>query len=296
MRSGEVATRVGVTVKALRYYESLGLVVPRRLPNGYRDYDELDVRLLREVRELTQLGIPVERTRAVLDCLTAGRDTVADCPAAITTYRQVIAELTSRLDVLEARRAVLLERLAQHADQPGNDPRDREPAVAELQEAAGQGQRQHRSVDWRAHGVQVVPPDRRDPHTAQTPGMHREAAVGSRTGATALWAGTVTIEPDARTGAHHHGDLESVIYVVSGRARMRWGDRLEFTAEAGPGSFVFVPPYVPHQEMNASGDEPLHCVLARSGQQPVVVALDIDGVADPEDVPWRDSLHLSDGA
>ena len=62
----------------------------------------------------------------------------------------------------------------------------------------------------------------------------------------------MTIHPNAKTGAHHHGELESVIYVVKGRARMRWGDHLEFTAEAGPGDFIYVPPYVPHQEINAS--------------------------------------------
>jgi uncharacterized RmlC-like cupin family protein len=82
-----------------------------------------------------------------------------------------------------------------------------------------------------------------------------------------------------------------VIYVLSGRARMRWGERLEFTAEAGPGSFIFVPPYVPHQEINASGDEPLRCVLARSGQEPVVVNLDLETVESPEQVAWVDPGH-----
>jgi uncharacterized RmlC-like cupin family protein len=99
--------------------------------------------------------------------------------------------------------------------------------------------------DWRTEGVRVVPADGLDPNTPQSPGMARAAAVGTRTGAQQLWAGTVTVEPGARTGAHHHGELESVIYVLSGRARMRWGERLEFTAKAGPGSFIFVPPYVP---------------------------------------------------
>ena len=88
-----------------------------------------------------------------------------------------------------------------------------------------------------------------------------------RAGAEKLWAGTVTIHPDAKTGAHHHGPLESVIYVVSGRARMRWGERLEFMAEAGPGDFIYVPPFVPHQEINASPDAPLSCVVVRSGQE-----------------------------
>ena len=82
-----------------------------------------------------------------------------------------------------------------------------------------------------------------------------------------------------------------MIYVVRGRARMRWGERLEFTAEAGPGGFIFVPPFVPHQEINALDDTPLECVLTRSGQDPVVVNLDIEGVADPEHVPWVDPGH-----
>jgi uncharacterized RmlC-like cupin family protein len=103
-------------------------------------------------------------------------------------------------------------------------------------------------TDWKTHGVKVIPGDRLDPNTAQTPGMSRAAAINfARAGAQKLWAGTVTIHPDAKTGAHHHGALESVIYVVKGRARMRWGERLEYVAEAGPGDFIFVPPYVPHQ-------------------------------------------------
>ena len=146
-------------------------------------------------------------------------------------------------------------------------------------------------VDWRTCGVRVVPPEGLDADTSQTTGMQRAAAVGARTGAEGLWAGTVTIEPAARTGAHSHGGLESVIYVVRGRARMRWGEALEFVAEAGPGSFVFVPPHVPHQEINASPDEPLHCVVVRNGQEPVVVALDIAGVEHPVEVPWVDALH-----
>ena len=132
-----------------------------------------------------------------------------------------------------------------------------------------------------------------DPNTPQTPGMHREAAIdAARAGAEKLWAGTVVIHPDAKTGPHHHGELESVIYVVSGRARMRWGERLEFTAEAGPGDFIYVPPYVPHQEINASPDDSLSCVVVRSGQEPVVVNLDMPAVeANPEEIHWVDDIH-----
>ena len=145
---------------------------------------------------------------------------------------------------------------------------------------------------WKLHGVRVVKSTDLDTNTAQTPGMNRAAAItNARTGAEKLWAGTVVIHPKAKTGAHHHGALESVIYVVSGRARMRWGDNLEFVAEAGPGDFIYVPPFVPHQEINASDDEPLACVLVRSGQDPVVVNLDIPPVELPEEVFWVDNIH-----
>ena len=145
--------------------------------------------------------------------------------------------------------------------------------------------------NWRENGVRIVRADQMDTNTPQTPGMQRAAAITGAVGASKLWAGSVTIQPDARTGPHHHGPLESVIYVVRGRARMRWGEKLEFVAEAGPGDFIFVPPYVPHQEMNASGDEPLFCVLARSDQEPVVVNLEIEPAEKPEGVSWVDPLH-----
>jgi len=145
---------------------------------------------------------------------------------------------------------------------------------------------------WRLHGVRVVRANELDPNTAQTPGMNRAAAIThAKSGAEKLWAGTVVIHPKAKTGAHHHGAVESVIYVVNGRARMRWGDRLEFVAEAGPGDFIYVPPYVPHQEINASDDEPLSCVLVRSGGEAVVVNLDIPVVEKPEEVHWVDVIH-----
>ena len=146
--------------------------------------------------------------------------------------------------------------------------------------------------DWRNHGVRIVRAGELDTNTPQTPGMTRAAAItAARTGAEKLWAGTVVIHPDAKTGAHHHGPVESVIYVVSGKARMRWGDKLEFVAEAGPGDFIYVPPYVPHQEINASDTEPLSCVICRSGQEPVVVNLDIPVVEKPEEVHWVDNIH-----
>lgn len=149
------------------------------------------------------------------------------------------------------------------------------------------------SDHWKSSGVRVIPSDQLDPNTPQTPGMDRKAAITfARTGAQKLWAGTVTIHPNAKTGAHHHGHLESIIYVISGKARMRWGERLEFVAEAGPGDFIYVPPYVPHQEINASEDEELRCVLTRSDGEAVAINLpDVEPVEKPERVRWVDPTH-----
>ena len=145
---------------------------------------------------------------------------------------------------------------------------------------------------WKRDGVQVIPAASLDPNVPQTVGMDRRGAIDfARAGAQKLWAGTVTIRPDAKTGAHHHGALESVIYVLRGRARMRWGERLEYVAEAEPGDFIFVPPYVPHQEINASADEVLECVLVRSDGEATVVNLDIEPVEKPERVAWVDPIH-----
>jgi uncharacterized RmlC-like cupin family protein len=154
------------------------------------------------------------------------------------------------------------------------------------------GQHRPEPIDWKTHGVKVIPGDQLDQNTAQTPGMDRAAAINfARVGAQKIWAGTVKIHANAKTGAHHHGALESVIYVLKGRARMRWGEHLEYVAEAGPGDFIFVPPYVPHQEINASTDETLECVLVRSDNEAVVVNLDIEPVEHPQEVRWIDPIH-----
>ena len=124
--------------------------------------------------------------------------------------------------------------------------------------------------------VRVIKPEDRDASTAQTPGMHREEACGAKTvGAEHLWVGHVHVGEGVRSGPHHHGELESVIYVIAGNARFRFGDNLENTVEATVGDFVFVPPYLVHQEINASEDEPVDMVVARSSQENIVVNVDM---------------------
>ena len=139
------------------------------------------------------------------------------------------------------------------------------------------------NTKWQEHGVKIVRAGELDGDTPQTAGMTRAAAIThARTGATQLWAGTVVVQPDAKTGPHHHGALETILYIVKGRARMRWGDHLEFSEEAGAGDFIYVPPYVPHQEINARPDEACEAVVVRSGQEPIVVNLEMESPEDME--------------
>jgi uncharacterized RmlC-like cupin family protein len=152
----------------------------------------------------------------------------------------------------------------------------------------------NKAGNWKENGLRIVRSNELDTNTPQTPAMTRAEAISyARVGAQKLWAGTVVVHPNAKTGPHHHGEVETVIYIVRGRARFRWGDKLEFVDEAGPGDFVYVPPYLPHQELNAKQDEPVEAVIVRSGQEAVVVNLDIP--SPEEDIPSEgvDSFHSS---
>jgi uncharacterized RmlC-like cupin family protein len=106
--------------------------------------------------------------------------------------------------------------------------------------------------------------------------MHRAEGVGAKTvGANSIWVGHVSVDKGVRSGPHHHGDLESAIYIISGRARFRYGDNLEHTVEAEAGDFIFVPPHLVHQEINASTDEAVDMIVSRSSQDNVVVNVDL---------------------
>jgi peroxiredoxin/DNA-binding transcriptional MerR regulator len=110
MRVGELARRTGTTVRALRYYEEAGLVVPQRLGNGYREYEPIAIRLVQQIRELTALGLSVEETRPFVESLADGQE--ADvCAAAVATYRSAISGLQERIGKLTAQRDGLHERL-----------------------------------------------------------------------------------------------------------------------------------------------------------------------------------------
>ena len=113
MHIKELADQAGVTVKAVRYYEGRGLVSPRRETDGYRTYDESDVRVVREVRALLSLGLTAEQTHPFVECLRAGNDRADVCPASLSAYRDRIADIDTRIAELTGLRAQLADLLAQ---------------------------------------------------------------------------------------------------------------------------------------------------------------------------------------
>ena len=125
-------------------------------------------------------------------------------------------------------------------------------------------------------GLRVVRAGDLTSQTSQTPGMRRMAAVAADTvGSRNLWVGLVTLEPGARSGAHHHGGCESVVCMTAGRIRIRYGDRLEESVDAGPGDFIYVSPGLVHQEINLNEREPVESIVVRDSQENVVVNVDV---------------------
>ncbi|CAL9535216.1 MerR family transcriptional regulator [Streptomyces sp. enrichment culture] len=105
MRIGELARRAGVTTRTLRYYESRGLLPARRGDNGHRTYGEDDLRLLRQIRVLTDFGFGLEETRPFVECLRAGHPSGDACPASLAVYRRKLAELDALIGQLGTVRA-----------------------------------------------------------------------------------------------------------------------------------------------------------------------------------------------
>lgn len=123
--------------------------------------------------------------------------------------------------------------------------------------------------------VRVIRPHQFDANTPQTPGMQRVAAVSRElAGSQGIWAGVTIVAPNVASGVHHHGELETVIYVVSGHGRIRWGEHMQFSEDVEAGDFIYVPPFVPHQEINPSADTPSQWVIVRNAQDPIVINLE----------------------
>src|SRR5260370_3900074 len=113
--------------------------------------------------------------------------------------------------------------------------------------------------------------------TAETPGSERSAAIAPALGiASAIWGGLFEVDPGSRTGIHHHGEQETIAYVLSGVCEIRWGISGESVARAEAGDFIHVPAFLPHMEINPSKLEPFRWVVVRSTATTIVVNLPDD--------------------
>jgi uncharacterized RmlC-like cupin family protein len=125
--------------------------------------------------------------------------------------------------------------------------------------------------------IRVVRPGQFDSATAQTSGSRRLAAIHTGAGiASPMWGGIFVVEPGARTGIHHHGEQDTIVYVLEGSSFVRWGERGECSATVHAGDFVSVPAWLPHQEINPSDEIPFRWVVVRSTPEPIVVNLPDD--------------------
>jgi uncharacterized RmlC-like cupin family protein len=125
--------------------------------------------------------------------------------------------------------------------------------------------------------IQVIRPDQLNGETLQTSGSQRLSAISAKQGiASALWAGTFLVEPSGKTGIHHHGEQDTVVFVLEGEAIVRWGDRGEHRTTVRAGDFLHVPSWLPHQELNPSMMSRFRWVVVRSTPEPIVVNLPDD--------------------
>jgi uncharacterized RmlC-like cupin family protein len=140
------------------------------------------------------------------------------------------------------------------------------------------------TTDWR-NGVRIVRAAALDREMREPGGIGRAtAAQFAGSGAGNVWIGTVTLAPNASTGAHHHSHHEVLIQVMRGTAEIRWGDRLEFACTIGPGDFAYFVPHVPHQERNPRENESVDFLVVRTDAARLAVKLAADPVAVPETV------------
>ena len=125
--------------------------------------------------------------------------------------------------------------------------------------------------------ISVVHPADLSGETQQTPGSQRMSAIAAGNGiASSLWGGIFVVEPSAKTGIHHHGEQDTVVYVLEGEACVRWDDLGESSATVRAGDFLHVPRWLPYQELNPSKERPFRWVVVRSTPEPIVVNLPDD--------------------
>jgi DNA-binding transcriptional MerR regulator len=164
MRIGELAERAGVSTRALRYYEQQGLLVARRSSNGYRQYDESDLRLVLEIRSLLLAGFTLEDARPFVDCLRAGHEEGGSCPESVAVYQRKLAEIDTEIRTLISRRAELADQLARACPGCALFPKDTD-AHTDRRELRHPGTQRRKAGTGRILGglVSPVQNDRPDP-------------------------------------------------------------------------------------------------------------------------------------
>jgi uncharacterized RmlC-like cupin family protein len=136
--------------------------------------------------------------------------------------------------------------------------------------------------------ISVVHPTELSSDTQQTPGSLRMSAIAAMHGiASSLWAGIFVVQPSAKTGIHHHGEQDTVVYVLEGEACVRWGNFGEYSAIVRAGDFLHVPRWLPHQELNPSKGHPFRWVVVRSTPEPIVVNLPDDFWTPADPIPSK---------
>ena len=112
--------------------------------------------------------------------------------------------------------------------------------------------------------IRIIHPREFDKGTLQTPGSERQAAVAPQLDVgTTMWGGMFEVKPGARTGIHHHGEQQTIAYVLWGVSEVRWSANGEYGASAGAGDFIHVPAFLPHMEINPSDSQPFRWVVVR---------------------------------
>jgi DNA-binding transcriptional MerR regulator len=121
MLIGELAERAGTSARTLRYYEEQGLVRPRRDANGYRQYDDAELRVVHEIRSLLAVGFGLDDIRPFVACLRAGNSSGDVCPDSVAVLRRKLAEVDACIGRLTEVREQLRTQLTQaieHRERP----------------------------------------------------------------------------------------------------------------------------------------------------------------------------------
>ena len=128
-----------------------------------------------------------------------------------------------------------------------------------------------------AQTISIIHPEQFTESTTQTSGSVRRAAVSPQLGIDSkMWAGAFLVEPGAKTGIHHHGEQDTIVYVLEGESLVRWGEHGEHSATARAGDFLHIPAWMVHMEINPSSENPFRWVVVRSTPEPIVVNLPDD--------------------